>query len=69
MADFLTDRSFLLKVNQYKVRTYQAAIMVLDFETENPIARLEGKVISGNMSVAANSPVRKTGSLSVIFDD
>lgn len=69
MADFLTDRSFLLKVNQYKVRTYQAAIMVLDFETENPIARLEGKVISGNMSVAANSPVRKTGNLSVIFDD
>lgn len=69
MADFLTDKTFLLKVNQYKVRQYQAAIMVLDFETENPIARLEGKVVSGNMNVAANSPTRRTASLSVIFDD
>jgi hypothetical protein len=42
--------------------------MVLDFETENPIARFEGKVVSGNMNIAANSPTRKTCSLSVIFD-
>lgn len=68
MADFLQDKVFLLKVNQYKVRRYQAAIMVLDFETENPIARFEGKVVSGNMNIAANSPTRKTCSLSVIFD-
>lgn len=69
MNDFLNDRSFLLKVNQHKVRRYTAAIMVLDFETESPIARLEGKVVSGNMNIAANSPTRRTGSLSVIFDD
>lgn len=68
MANFLSDKSFLLKVNQYKVREYQAAILVLDFETENPIARLEGKVVSGNMTVAANSPVRRTCSLTVVFD-
>lgn len=69
MNDFLSDKSFLLKVNQYKVRQYQAAIMILDFETENPIARFEGKVVSGNMNIAANTPVRKTCSLTVVFDD
>lgn len=68
MDDFLTDKSFLLKVNKIKTRQYYAAIMVLDFETERPLARLEGKVISGNLNVAANSPTRKTASLSLIFD-
>lgn len=69
MPNFLQDKTFLLKVNQYKVKEYQAAILVLDFETEAPIARLEGKVVSGNMSIAANSPVRRTCSLSLVFDD
>lgn len=69
MADFMNDRSFLLKLNQHKVREYLAAIMVLDFETENPIARLEGKVVSGSMTVAANSAVRKTCSLTIVFDE
>ena len=69
MADFMNDRSFLLKLNQHKVREYLAAIMILDFETENPIARLEGKVVSGSMTVAANSAVRKTCSLTIVFDE
>lgn len=69
MANFLEDRSFLLKVNQHKIRRYRCAILVLDFETENPIARLEGKVVSGTMNVAANSSVRKTCQLQIIFDD
>lgn len=69
MADFMNDRSFLLKLNQHKVREYLAAIMVLDFETENPIARLEGKVVSGSITVAANSAVRKTCSLTIVFDE
>lgn len=69
MTDFMNDRSFLLKLNQHKVREYLAAIMVLDFETENPIARLEGKVVSGSMTVAANSAVRKTCSLTIVFDE
>jgi len=51
MSDFLRDKTFLLKVNQHKIKHYSAAIMCLDFETENPIVRLEAKVISGNMSI------------------
>lgn len=67
--DFLQDKSFLLKVNQYKVREYKAAIMVLDFETEAPIARLEGKVLSANMQQNAKSNTRRTCSLSILFDE
>lgn len=67
--DFLNDRSFLLKVNKHKVRHYYAAIMCLDFETEKPLARLEGKVVSGNVNVAANSSTRRTASLQLLFDE
>lgn len=67
-TNFLLDKSFLLKLNQHRVREYVCAILVLDFETEAPIARIEGKVASGQMNVAANSPTRKTGSLKLVFD-
>lgn len=66
--NFLQDKSFLLKLNRYKVKNYYASIMALDFETEMPIAKLEGKIISGNLNVTANSPIRKTGSFQIIFD-
>lgn len=68
MADFLQDRTFMLKVNRHKIRRYHAAILVLDFETEKPLARLEGKIVSGNINVAANSPTRRTASFNLLFD-
>jgi hypothetical protein len=61
--NFLNDRTFLLKVNHHRVREYFAAIMVLDFKTEKPLQRIEGKVVSGNMNITANSPVRRTCSM------
>lgn len=67
--DFLTDQTFLLKVNQYNIKEHWAAINILDFENEDVLARFEGKVVSGNMSITANSPTRRTGSLSVILDN
>lgn len=66
---FLTDRSFLLKVATFKVKQYLASIVVLDFKTEKPVATLTGYVISGNMSINAQSPTRRTGSLQVAFTD
>lgn len=69
MENFIYDLTFLHKVNSYKIKRYWAAIMVLDFETERPICRFEGKVVSGQLSVAANSSTRRTGSLNVIFDE
>jgi hypothetical protein len=68
MNEFLKDKTFLLKLNHYHVKEYSAAVMVLDFETEKPICRLEGKIVSGNMSISANSSVRRTGSFSLVFD-
>lgn len=69
MANFLNDRSFLLQVNRHKVKKYYAAFLCLDFQTEKPLARLEGKVVSGNLAIAANTPTRRTATLSVIFDN
>lgn len=66
---FLDDRAFLLKLNKNKVREYLAEIIVLDFSTEKPIASLIGKVLSGSMSINAQSPTRRTGSLQVVFED
>lgn len=69
MEAFKYDLTFLHKVNDFKVKQYWAAIMVLDFETERPICRFEGKVTGGQLALAANSPTRRTGSLTVIFDE
>lgn len=66
--DFLQDLEFLQKVNRHKVKEYWAAIMVLDFQTEKPLARIEGKVVSGNITVAAKSTTRRVGSLNLVFD-
>lgn len=66
--DFLQDYTFLQKVNRNKIREYWAAIMILDFATERPIQRIEAKVIGGNINVAANSPVRRSGTLNLVFD-
>lgn len=68
-SEFLRDRAFLLKLNKNHVREYLAEIIVLDFATEKPIASLIGKVLSGSMSINAQSPTRRTGSLQVVFDN
>lgn len=68
MSDFINDRGFLQEVNKYKVKQYYAAIMMLDFETEEPLGRIEGKIVSGSMSISGKSNTRRTGSMQVIFD-
>lgn len=69
MTDFLSDKVFLQKINRFHYREYYAAITILDFETEKPLTRIEGKVISGNMNIAADSVTRRTGSLTIVFDN
>lgn len=68
MDDFMLDKGFLQELNRYKVKTYYASLRLLDFVSERTITLIQGKVISGSMSHAANSPIRKTGSLQIIFD-
>jgi len=66
--NFLYDRDFIKKINRYRVKEYKAAIMVLDFQTDRPLARLEGKVVSGNMSLTNSSSTRRTCSMTLLFD-
>lgn len=66
--DFMLDRGFLEEVNKFRAKTYYAAIMLLDFETERPITQLEGRVVNGSMSISSQSPTRRTGSLQIVFD-
>ena len=54
--------------NSSAVRRYFCRITILDYETELPIAKVEGRVLSGNISIKASSPIRRTGSLNFIFD-
>lgn len=65
---YTSDFAFLQQVNKFRVKQYSAAIMILDFATEHPIARIEGKVTQGNISLAAGTATRRTGSLTVVFD-
>lgn len=67
--DFLRDKPFLLKLNRHKIKIYYAKIRILNFQTEETICEFQGKVVGGNMNVAANSPVRRTGSLQILFDN
>lgn len=67
--EFLQDFTFLQKLNHHTVKEFWAAIVLLDFPTERPLKRIEAKVVSGNINVAANSPTRRTGSLTLVFDE
>ena len=67
--DFLQDSAFLYKLNHNKVKEFWAAIMVLDFATERPVQRIEGKVTGGSINISASSPTRRTGSLTIVFDE
>lgn len=66
--DFMQDKTFLLKLNEYPIKRYIARILILDFETETPVTQFEGKITNGSITYSS-SPTRKTGSLSIIFDD
>ncbi|MDD4516820.1 hypothetical protein [Massilibacteroides sp.] len=68
MTDFLQDKDFLIKLNKYKIKEYWVALSILDFNTEKPLARIEGKAISGNLNVTAKSPIRRTCSFQFILD-
>lgn len=67
--NFLQDKVFLSKLNHFKIKEYLASIVILDFETENPIAKLEGLVVSGSLNVAGNAATRRTGSFTLRFDN
>ena len=65
---YLKDSSFLQQVDRMKVKEQYVKITVLDFQ-ENPIQDIQGKVISGNVSLDGKSSVRRTCNLTMIADE
>lgn len=65
---YLKDSSFLQSVDRMKVKEQYVKITVLDFQ-ENPIQDIQGKVVSGNISLDGKSSVRRTANLTMIADE
>lgn len=65
---YLKDSSFLQEVDRLKVKEQYVKITVLDFQ-ENPIQVIQGKVVSGSVSLDGKSSVRRTANLTMIADE
>lgn len=64
---YLKDDAFLKAVYSQHVSEYYAKITVLDWQ-ENPIQDIQGKVITGNISISGDSNVRRTADLTIVAD-
>ena len=65
---YLKDTTFLKKFDKIKLKQQFIKLIVLSFD-EAPIAEIQGKVISGNLSLDGSSAMRRTGNISLIADD
>lgn len=65
---YLEDREFLRQFDLEDFKTQYVRISVLDFNTEQVIAYIEGKATGGNVNLNGNSNVRRTMSCSLLVD-
>lgn len=68
LYDYLNDSSFLKKLAKLHIKTYFVQITVLNWE-EEPIDKIEGKVISANINIDGQSSIRRTANLSIALED
>lgn len=68
MSNYLNDNEFLLKVFNHRQRNVKVKIIALTFGEEF-IDSIEGKVISGNITVDGKSALRRTCNLTLIPDE
>ena len=66
---YLKDSKFLEEIDKMKIKEQFVKITALDFKTEERIESLEGKVVSGSVSLNGNSSVRRTCNLTMILDN
>ena len=64
---YLNDRKFLKELQELRVKEQFLKVELLDF-SERPIQEIQGKCVSGNLSVDGNSSVRRTCSFSILAD-
>ena len=65
---YLKDINFLKDFDKIKLKEQFVKIIVLNFD-ETPITEIEGKVISGNLSLNGSSAMRRTGNITLVADE
>ena len=65
---YLKDTNFLKYFDKIKLKQQFVKLIVLSFN-EMPIAEIQGKVLSGNLSLDGSSAMRRTGNISLIADE
>lgn len=65
---YLNDRSFLKMFDNENHKIQYTRIEVLDFQTENVIASIEGKSTGGSVNLSGTSNMRRAGSCSLLVD-
>lgn len=65
---YLKDTNFLKLFDKIKLKQQLVKLIVLNFN-EMPIAEIQGKVISGNLSMDGSSAMRRTGNITLVADE
>ena len=65
---YLKDATFLKYFNNIKLKQQFIKLIVLSFN-EMPIAEIQGKVLSGNISLDGSSAMRRTANISLVADE
>ena len=65
---YLKDVNFLNSFDKTKLKQQFVKLIVLSFN-EMPIAEIQGKVISGNLSLDGSSAMRRTANISLVADE
>lgn len=66
--DYLYDDDFLKIIDNMRIKEQFLKITALDFKTERPLESIEGKAISGNLTLDGKSSVRRTCNLTMFLD-
>ena len=66
--DYLVDKPFLKKVDEYPIRVVYARLISLTFD-EKPRGTLEGRVVSGSINVDGSSAMRRTCTLQITCEE
>lgn len=68
MISYLNDKEFLKRFDNETHKIQYIRIEILDFDTENVIASIEGKSTGGNINLSGTSNMRRAGSCSLLVD-
>lgn len=68
MDNFLLDKDFLAQLDQQRMKTTYARIILLTWE-EEPVYEIQGKIIHGSVNIDGEGAVRRTCSLTMVTPD